>query len=419
MHSIMWFHELPEKKDVAKLFEEVLPLQSYSRLHSVLNLHRGEIEFKEVPLSEFDVQQRFKDHSAKDEAELVQIVENMLQVNMDPAQPLWEIHFIKNTGNGRSALVPKVHHAVGDGLSMVGLFLNFFTNEDGSRTQLAAMKEPKAGGKRNLMEMLGKFLTAFGKVLTLPASRYDTNTKLKDPTGPKVFSGVRKLVVAKPIDLQMVKDIKNATKTTINDVCVAALTGAIRRYCEECKDSSIDLPDLQVRSLLPYGFPRIVDPKRVSNALRNWWVLVSLELPLKFKASQVKERLLETKKKCDQLKASPEALVQYYVQVFANKVLPFDLQRQTNLDTILRHTCVFTNVPGPDAPVYFAGKKVDYLDVAVLNCVPQISAVSYNGNISVTWCLDDKVTPNAEKLAEYFQQELNELKKLSQLEMKE
>ena len=178
MHAILWFHELPEKKDVAKLFQEVMPLKPYSRLHSVLRLHRGEIEFKEIPLSDFDVMARFKEHTAKDENEIVQIAEDMLQVNMDSTQPLWEMHFVKNIGNGRSALIPKIHHAVGDGLSMVGLFLNFFKNEDGSQTVLTAMKEPKVGGKLDYLDMAAKVLASLGKVLSLPASPFDTITKL-------------------------------------------------------------------------------------------------------------------------------------------------------------------------------------------------------------------------------------------------
>jgi diacylglycerol O-acyltransferase len=420
MHAVMWFAEgLPEKADVAKMFQEVIHMKAYTRLRSVLKQHRGDIEFEVLPPNNFDVSARFREYTAKDEAEVVQIVEKLMMTDMDTTQPLWELHFIKNA-SGRSAIVPKVHHALGDGLSMVGLFLNFFRNLDGSPVVINAMKEPKAGKtKINYIETASKFLDSIGRMLSLPTSKFDSTTKLKDPTGPVVFSGNRRLFVSKPIDLQLVKDIKNASHTTVNDVCVAALTGAIRRYCESINDPTLGKSDLQVRALLPYGFPRIVDPKRVSSALINWWVLVSLPLPIHFKSTEVRQRLQDSKVKCDKLKASPDALVMYGLQVFASKVLPFNLQRKTNLDTMLRHTCVFTNVPGPEAAVKFAGKTVDYVDIAVLNCLPQISALSYNGQISITWCLDDKVTPNPEKLPEFFIQELVEMKKALGIEKKE
>jgi diacylglycerol O-acyltransferase len=109
--------------------------------------------------------------------------------------------------------------------------------------------------------------------------------------------------------------------------------------------------------MVPYAFPR---PLRGDDdtGLRNQWCFISMGIPVEMPISQSLPRLAESKRRCDALKASPEAAIQFGVQAALAQVLPFKVQAATALDIMLKHSMVFSNVPGPDQVVYFAGEPL-------------------------------------------------------------
>jgi len=73
---------------------------------------------------------------------------------------------------------------------------------------------------------------------------------------------------------------------------------------------------------------------------------------------------------------------------------------------------VFTNVPGFPEPVYLAGKKINSLWPIISNVVPQISALSYAGQITINLVVDPAIFIDHELLPGMWIDELNELKDL-------
>lgn len=71
---------------------------------------------------------------------------------------------------------------------------------------------------------------------------------------------------------------------------------------------------------------------------------------------------------------------------------------------------VFTNVPGFPNHVYLAGKKVNSIFPVISNIVPQISALSYAGQILINMVVDPDIITDHEKLGEMWLEELEELK---------
>ena len=53
------------------------------------------------------------------DAELAQFVAREMSRRLDRDRPLWELHVIEELSDGRSALVPKMHHALVDGIAPV------------------------------------------------------------------------------------------------------------------------------------------------------------------------------------------------------------------------------------------------------------------------------------------------------------
>ena len=53
--------------------------------------------------------------------ELAALAARISATPLDRTRPLWELHVVEDLGDGRAAVVAKVHHALVDGISAVGL----------------------------------------------------------------------------------------------------------------------------------------------------------------------------------------------------------------------------------------------------------------------------------------------------------
>jgi hypothetical protein len=216
MNGIIWFENLPKKTDLIEAFRRVLAKHAYGRMRSVIIRKGSQVFFKEISMHDFDLSGRFIQHIVFNEDEIVKSIEELLITGMDDGKPLWEFHLYQSK-QGRSAILAKVHHAIGDGISIVPFISNMFKNADGSqfsiKTNKMVSQSEKSLVKKDWKKLIvGIFLSIF-KVLSLPTSKFDTPTKLKDSRRPFLFSGKRKLIIGKPVDFNLIKEIKNATKT--------------------------------------------------------------------------------------------------------------------------------------------------------------------------------------------------------------
>ena len=85
------------------------------------------------------------------------------------------------------------------------------------------------------------------------------------------------------------------------------------------------------------------------------------------------------------------------------------LQRQIVFDVFSRHSVVFSNVPGPKAPVVCAGKQIEGLQMVYPNLLPQVGILSYKGMCHANIVLDDEVVKSPEILRKCFVTELQDL----------
>jgi hypothetical protein len=70
----------------------------------------------------------------------------------------------------------------------------------------------------------------------------------------------------------------------------------------------------------------------------------------------IMERLLYIHSKMNDIKTTPRAFVQLWMQNNLPPLLPLSIAQQTVYDVFRRHSLVLTNVPGPDRPCLIAGK---------------------------------------------------------------
>jgi hypothetical protein len=204
------------------------------------------------------------------------IMQNDLE-GYDGYRPLWVFHRITNRGDGSSGLLLRVHHSIGDGISLVNIMSRLFTDEKGCPLVIdipakTVSEKPVQPPKFSVFEVVKSFF----QVLTLPISAFDSPIKFLNapiPRGPMVMTKKRRTVVFPTVRLDFVKELKNKAAVTVNDVLLTAMTGAIKRYCENKGDKHVLAGDadtkLRSRCLMPVAFPRskeeLEDPAKVCN----------------------------------------------------------------------------------------------------------------------------------------------------------
>lgn len=337
-----------------------------------------------------------------DEAALQAYVSSQSGIPLDPAHPLWEIHFISGFRRG-SAVLFRIHHAIADGIALTRVMLSL--TDDGPQDYFTEVTDPSS--TRSLVDAAG-WVVASGLGLVRHPTRFAglARTVVRDgtrlvhlatlSTKPKsVLSGhvvETKLVTwTPPIPLEDIKAIGRHTGTTVNDVLLAALSGAMGDYLVE---RGTPLPD--VRVMVPVNLRPLDAP--LPPELGNEFGFYFVDLPTG--SMSPRERLAEMHRRVEEIKGSPEALVAFGVlaglgaspKVVEDIGVAFFGSKAAG---------VVTNVPGPRRPVYLAGARVDGL----VGWVPRagdmgfgVSIFSYAGQVTVGFSTDADLMPDPNRL---------------------
>jgi WS/DGAT/MGAT family acyltransferase len=184
--------------------------------------------------------------------ELAMLVSELHSTPMDLARPLWECHLVEGLAGGRFAIYTKLHHAMVDGVSGMRLVHPatdpkssdvppFWADESLRSTDSPAEPRPLA---RRLPEVIGDELQSLPSLARGLATTARTALGLGEEThlasiaeAPRtlfnVRVGARRLVATQAVRLARLKAIGDAGGGTVNDVVLAACSGALRRYLRE------------------------------------------------------------------------------------------------------------------------------------------------------------------------------------------
>ncbi|GAB5373312.1 hypothetical protein AAMO2058_001740300 [Amorphochlora amoebiformis] len=98
---------------------------------------------------------------------------------------------------------------------------------------------------------------AIGHVSCIPLSARDTPSPFR-PDAPLGSAGVHRTIITLPeIPLELVRATKAKAEVSVNDVLMAAFSGAMKRYLDIIdQKSSFTSPQRHMRALVPVAFPR-------------------------------------------------------------------------------------------------------------------------------------------------------------------
>jgi diacylglycerol O-acyltransferase len=363
-----------------------------------------------------------------DTAALQELVGDLISTPLDRSKPLWDIYVIDGYGSGM-AQVTRMHHSIADGIALARVLLSMTDERPDAgisppaegrvtRGRLAPVARPLAAGAHLIgaalhegIEVLSHPVSELGDLVgtTAEDSRALAKLLLTPPEHDNVLRGElgvgQKVTWTDRISLDQVKAIGHATGTTVNDVLVAAITGALRRYLID-RHSLVD----ELRAMVPFNLRPLDQP--LPRELGNRFGLVYLQLPVGIRGRR--QRLDEIHRRMNSIKRSPEGAVSYGILGVIGLTPPQIEQRLVDMFAS-KSTLVLTNVPGPRQPVYFAGTRV----AGVIPWVPAggsiglgVSIFSYAGRVTVGIRVDAGVIPDPAAIVEAFEHELREMARL-------
>lgn len=344
------------------------------------------------------------------------LVSELMSTPLPPDRAPWQFHVIERY-QGATALVARVHHAMGDGLSLVQVLLQLADPPaPGEEEATAADPAVDAGGSRRrrgrgAMAQLGAVVSP-GRVLAgarvgggfaatvarLLDLRADARTPLRGALGVE-----KRAAWSQPIPLDLIKRIGQGVGGTLNDVLLSAVAGAIRLYLHGRGHAPDD--GLTVHAVVPVNLRRADD----LDSLGNKFGMVFLPLPVG--EPHPIARLRATKRAMDRLKRSPEAVVIFGILRALGRTTATAIETAVNL-LGRKATAVMTNVPGPRALVRFRGVAI----ADMMFWVPQsgklglgVSILSYAGQVRIGVASDAGLVPDPQAIVRAFHAALEEL----------
>ena len=290
---------------------------------------------------------------------------------LDRTRPLWEIWVIEGVEGGEQfALLNKIHHCMIDGaagadLSQILLSpspraecaepLPYMPRPAPSRLEL--IRDALAGAARRPVGLVRRLLEGDpegGEPVGLDrrvraiqemigyALRPASETPINGELGPhRRFEWLT-------MPLDDIRELRRVFDCTINDVVLATLCGAMRRYLFRRR---VDTRDLDFRVAAPVSTRRSEHDRRQGNHVSTWIVRLPLDL------EDPMEQLAAIHEQTERLKESEASLaIETLMEAFEFMPAPV-IARSVGLANGPANM-ICTNVPGPQFPLYMLGARL-------------------------------------------------------------
>jgi WS/DGAT/MGAT family acyltransferase len=367
------------------------------------------------------------------EQELRNLVGRLMAQKLDRAKPLWEIWMVEGLGDDQWALISKVHHCMVDGVSgtdLLGLILD--TSPDATKGDPGNwMAAPAPAGWELAADAVKAMVTspfemarlaraqtrvprkAAGQLLELVSGLRDTvgtmrSTSTDTLNGP---IGPHRRWVATSLPVADVKKVRQTIGGTFNDVVLAAITKGFRDLLESRGEST----EHPIRTLVPVSVrARDAAGRAVGDGtLANKVSAVFADLPVGI-ADPV-DRLRSLSAQMAGIKESKQALAAESLTQMTGFAPPILLSLAGRLGTKVSQRAintVTTNVPGPQIPLYAAGRRMlkifPFVPLAVQLRVG-VAIFSYDGLVSFGITGDYDSAPDIGVLADGIRAGMAEL----------
>ncbi len=382
------------------------PFANVSRARERLT---GRPFFSEDPRFDLDRHIHQRELSAADDDTLRELVGELIASPLERSKPLWDMHLLDRPGAG-CAVVVRIHHCIVDGIALAQVMLSLTDATPEAPPDAPPVQDNLVAARTSHVRAYRRGERVRGTAAGAAASARALAKLLFTP--PDARTALRgRLDVPKRVawtgrlDLALVKATARAQGASVNDVLLAAVTGALRRHLLERGDRP-----RAVRTLVPFNLRPLEEP--IPRGLGNRFGLVFLTLPVDVEGPR--ERLRELSRRMAAIKNSHEGPVSYAV-LKGIGMTPRRIERRIIDIFTAKASAMTTNVPGPREIVYLAGSPVR----AVLVWAPvsgsvgmTLSIFSYHDGVTIGLLVDAGLVPDPHAIGRYCEEELAALAQL-------
>ncbi len=380
---------------------------------------------------------------------LYTLIANLHARPLNRARPLWEAYVIDGLGSlegvpeGAFGLFLKVHHAIMDGRTGLAIYSNLHTlspdeglgnvgdvipkeeerktyKPPSGYTELLAksyVNNVKKAGK--LAKTASQLAKSYGKIqLGLKSNELHSLDKVRCRFNGVIEPG--RVVDRVCLPIESVKEIrKSLPEVTINDVALAIVGGAMRKYLQ-AKD---ELPDIPLVAGVPIDVRTAADEDIKGN------MVSIMNVGLKTNIDDPYERLKWVRKEAQASKKYSETLGRRVVNDVLDSLWPgltsFGIRKMVESGALFMlppvHNTIVTNVPGAPLPIYLAGAKmIDSFGMGPL--VPGVglfhTVTSTYQQLIIAFTACRKMMPDPAFYAECLQEAYDELYVAAKSEIK-
>jgi diacylglycerol O-acyltransferase len=413
----------PTEAEAAALYRAALPgIHRYRQVARFVPLNLGRPVWVDAP--DFDL----GDHlfhttlpAPGDDRRLAERMAAIMSTELDRRHPLWEAWIVHGLPDGRWALISKVHHCMVDGLAGNDLLQVLLDTEPEPSPAGPDhwTPEPQPSDTRLVLDAAGDLATTLAgaarDAVGLLARPAETARRVRDLAGGlagfgsglratpetsidgSIGPGRRWVGASAPLD--DAKAVRKALGGTVNDVILAAVT---RGFRDLMRSRGEDPDHTELRTMIP------VSIRALGGDAGNEVVALLARLPVHL--TDPAERYAAVRAEVDRLKESHEVEVGETVTSLANLAPPPIMAAVTRVFArVLRDrgqrnvNTVTTNVPGPQFPLYAAGRRMltyyPYVPVA-LGVRVTVAIVSYDGGLYFGVTGDRETAPDIGVLAD-------------------
>lgn len=363
--------------------------------------------------------------------ELAEQISRIISTGLDRGRPAWQLWYVDGLADGRIALVLKIHHAVADGLASLRLLESIFSDDPAEplptpgRTLVDEQRPNTAAWLRTLAVHQGRAAARFPRILVRSARTIITIRDRRKAGRPgfaetfaapatrfnEPFTANRRFTYVM-CDLATIKEIKTTFGVTLNDVFLAACSGALRSYL----DRHGELPAESLTAVVPVAIRPPGAEVDWGNQVTTWFVSLATDIadPIdrleRISANTSAARAVHAER---DLWLFGDWMEYWPLFWFYGRALPLIGAMTKRRPT---YSLIASNVPGPKNQLYFAGAPVEKLISVGHIIYPyglNITGWSYLGEMTIAMQADKDRVPDIQEIADGFPHALAELAALA------